>query len=99
VLAVFSMVTALLLKKPMYMLPQSIGPLWRKRDCFLLRWILPKFQLVFIRDSISLTVLGECGINCSKCHLVPDMAFVYSSQSHLEGLVQLRTAHAADRRR
>ena len=73
----FSMAYAILLDKPLYFLPQSIGPITRKWEGMFLRWIVNQSRIVMIRESISLSQLEKFKINKQKVFQVPDLAFAY----------------------
>ena len=78
--SVYIMALALLLDKPLYLLPQSIGPLTRRWECHLLKWILSKARLVMVRERISLAQLASCNLSDPGGLLVPDMAFAFQGQ-------------------
>ena len=52
--------------KKIVMLPQTIGPVWKRRDIWILRRVLPKAAKVFLRDEWSLNHLPR-----SDCHWLP----------------------------
>jgi colanic acid/amylovoran biosynthesis protein len=67
-------VLAVLMGKPVVMLPQSYGPLpgWLQRR--LLRWLLDRCALVVSREYRSLEMLAEIGVRC-QVPVLPDLAF------------------------
>jgi len=76
----YSIIFALFLGKPIYMMPQTIGPLnylWERK---LVRWVLSKMRIVMVRDVISKQLLKQIGLQHPRCHLLPDIAFVYPRQ-------------------
>ncbi len=75
--SVYAMLYAWLAGKPLYMLPQSIGPLNRGWERLLVRWILAKFRLLMIREPVTYAELIKMKVNLSHCQLIPDMAFVF----------------------
>lgn len=79
----YSWAMALLAGKPLYILPQSIGPLHRNWECRLLRFFLTKAQLVMVRETISIEQLNKCRIKCQQA-LVPDLAFSLANASDEE---------------
>lgn len=86
----YTMGYALLAGKPLYLLPQSVGPLHRKRDQKLLKLILNHARIVMLRDPLSLNEVLNMGVNRSRCRLVPDLAFAYPSASPEEAVRCLR---------
>jgi colanic acid/amylovoran biosynthesis protein len=73
----YAMFYALLLGKPLFLFPQSIGPFrrqWETRLCVL---ILSKAQLVMVREKISLEFLLTKGLDRHRCIYVPDLAFTF----------------------
>lgn len=77
VLAFVAMAYGWLVGKPIYMLPQTIGPLRRGWEFGLLRWLLPKVRVVLLRDQGSLALLTKAGIHHPRCYVIPDLAFLY----------------------
>lgn len=65
------------LRKPLIIMPQSIGPLrwdWEKK---LLSKAYGKAKLVFLRDNVSLRLAKEIKLPQEKIHFAPDPAFDY----------------------
>jgi colanic acid/amylovoran biosynthesis protein len=81
-LAVFTVAYGWLLGKPIYTLPQSIGPLHRGWERALVRWLAGRMRLVMVREPRSLALLKELGADARKCRLVPDIAFAYPDADH-----------------
>jgi colanic acid/amylovoran biosynthesis protein len=75
--AVLSMVVALVLRKPLYTMPQSIGPLRRWWEGLLVRAVLRRARLVLVREPATVTQLRRIGAWWSHCHLLPDLAFAF----------------------
>ncbi|MEZ4675709.1 MAG: polysaccharide pyruvyl transferase family protein [Caldilineaceae bacterium] len=94
-----AMIYGVLAGKPVYMLPQTIGPLRRGWEFALLRWLLPRLRVVLLRDETSLALLQRAQIPTTNCHVVPDVAFLYAEGTAVKGtsvLQQLgidRTTH------
>lgn len=61
--------------KPLYTMPQTIGPLRYRWEAWLARWVLGKARLVFARDAISQAELERIGAWDERYRLVPDVAF------------------------
>ncbi|HEX2979702.1 MAG TPA: polysaccharide pyruvyl transferase family protein, partial [Anaerolineaceae bacterium] len=76
-------------------LPQTIGPLTRKRDERLVRWILLRSRMVFIREEQSARQLQRVGIPPTRFHLVPDLAFTAPASPRSETDAILRQ-HGVD---
>jgi len=85
-ISAFTMGYALLLKKPLYVMPQSVGPLERRWERFLVRWLYSRARLVFVREPVSFRLLGELGLSSPRVRLVPDMAFCFPPASAAEPL-------------
>ncbi len=64
-------------QKPFYVMPQSIGPLNRFWERWLLRWLYSKGRLIFLRDYVSLRLAKEVGLPDLKIRYAPDLAFDY----------------------
>lgn len=63
-------------KKPLYMLPQSIGPFKFMINKALARIVLNGARLVAVREQYSLDCAMKLGIDKSKVRLVPDISFL-----------------------
>ncbi|MEM2045890.1 MAG: polysaccharide pyruvyl transferase family protein [Candidatus Bathyarchaeia archaeon] len=87
----YTMGYALLSGKPLYLLPQSIGPLRRNRDRKLIRWILNRARIVMIREPLSMDELLNVGVSNPRCYLKPDLAFALQSAPIQEATARLRT--------
>jgi colanic acid/amylovoran biosynthesis protein len=61
--------------KKVVMFPQSIGPLNRKLDRFLVKATLKKVDKIFPREIYSYNLLNEMNIDKNKFELLPDIAF------------------------
>ncbi|MHB0875607.1 MAG: polysaccharide pyruvyl transferase family protein [Anaerolineae bacterium] len=75
----FAMAQALALRKPLYIMPQTVGPLTRGRERWLVRQLLSRARLVFVREPTSQRLLLDVGVPAAKVRLVPDLAFAYQS--------------------
>jgi colanic acid/amylovoran biosynthesis protein len=87
-LALYAMAYGRLANRPLYLLPQTIGPLTRARDRRLLRWVLSSARLILVRDELSLVELNRAGVK-DPIRLVPDVAFALSSASRDQGMALL----------
>ncbi len=93
--SILTMAYAWLAGKPLYTLPQTIGPLKRRWERILVRWLLPKMRMVLVRDPISLEELRAIGLEHPCCYLVPDVAFAFPSAPRGEG-ERLLAEHGVD---
>lgn len=66
--------------KPLYLFPQSIGPIASEWERWLLRWALRRARLVMVREPLSEQFLKEAGLWGTNCHLLPDLAFGFPSE-------------------
>ena len=85
--ALYSIALAILAGKPVYILPQSIGPLARSWERWLTRRVLEGVRLVMVREPVSLLVVRACGVRNPRVSLVADMAFGFPSaeQAQVDG--------------
>jgi colanic acid/amylovoran biosynthesis protein len=65
---------ALLMAKPLYVMPQSIGPLRRRWERWVVKALYSRARLVFVREPVSFRSCGDLGLPASRCRLVPDVA-------------------------
>jgi colanic acid/amylovoran biosynthesis protein len=76
ILALYTMLYGRLLGKPVYMMPQTVGPLRYRHEELLVRWTLARMQRVVVRDALSRQELLRIGAwQEPQCLLVPDLAF------------------------
>lgn len=71
---IFSVVLAHWFRKPLYILPQSIGPFrwwWEK---VLIRYAYSKAKLIFLRDQVSMETAQKIGLPGDKVLFAPDPA-------------------------
>jgi colanic acid/amylovoran biosynthesis protein len=79
-------------KKPLYILPQTIGPVTKWHEKRFLTRIFKQCRLIFVRDEISrLFVTRQLKIIQAKVKLVPDTAFASSVQDASAGKKLLST--------
>jgi colanic acid/amylovoran biosynthesis protein len=88
--SIYTMAYALLAGKPLYNMPQSIGPLRRRWEKRLMRWIVVRMPLFLVREAISQQQLEEIGAWHAGCRLVPDLAFALQPASRATGEQLLR---------
>lgn len=79
-LSIFAMAFAVVAGKPLYTLPQSIGPLKRWWEHLLVRWILQRTRIVMIREPASLVQLRRAGLTHPRCSLSADLAFAFAGE-------------------
>jgi len=71
----YNLLIALILKKPVFIFAESIGP-FKWYSYFIARRILNKAALITTRDEISFNYLEEIGVNKPPVYLTADSAFV-----------------------
>jgi colanic acid/amylovoran biosynthesis protein len=84
-ISIFTIAYAWMAGKPLYTMPQTIGPLKRRWERALVKWIVQKMRMVFVRDPITLEELKSIGVNHPYCYLMPDIAFAFPSAPRSEG--------------
>ena len=89
-LAIYALAYAIFSGKPLYTMPQTIGPLRKRWERWLIREIVSRMRLLFVRDAISQFKLEEMGAWYEHCHLAPDIAFTLESTPHKQGLQLLQ---------
>jgi colanic acid/amylovoran biosynthesis protein len=83
-IAVYSMALAAAAGKPLYLLPQSIGPLTRPFDRWLVGWVLKRARLVMLREAVSWQQLPLAPAARQKVVQLPDMALIFESVPRAE---------------
>jgi colanic acid/amylovoran biosynthesis protein len=73
----FTIAYAQLLGKPLYVMPQTIGPLERAWERRLVALLLQRVRVIMVREPASLELLAAIGVERSRCHLIPDLAFLF----------------------
>lgn len=74
-------------RKPLYVLPQTVGPLERAWERRVVRALYSRARLVFVRDRRSAELLGHMGLH--NVRVVPDLSFsrgdeaAAAAQSHV----------------
>jgi colanic acid/amylovoran biosynthesis protein len=77
----FDFMVAEALGKPLVLFTQSLGPFPPSRRRFLLRAILRRAHLIFVRDERSYTHLEELGLSPERIVLCADAAFALAPES------------------
>jgi len=77
-------------KKPLVILPQSIGPLKRWWEKMLLRRVYSSARRIFLRDEKSLELAKELGLPIEKVSYSPDLALGLQSSDPVLALDVLR---------
>lgn len=78
------------LGKPVYLLPQTIGPLQYRWERWLLRRLFPHIRQIYVRDDYSLTVIATSDIDHPQLYKRPDLAFGYQAERRAEGKALLQ---------
>lgn len=89
---------AVMLGKPLYIISQSIGPFHRSWERWLMRWLLSKAALVFVRDTGSWRLLGDMGLAGPRYRLFPDIVFAFQGALPDQG-IQLLNQYGIDVKR
>lgn len=95
-ISAFTVAYGLILDKPLYVMPQSIGPLKHRWERTLVRLLYSNARLVFIREPVSFRLAGEIGIRATRLRLIPDLAFAFPQDS-LEKASDILKKHGVNR--
>jgi colanic acid/amylovoran biosynthesis protein len=76
-LSAMSVLLAHAFRKPFYVMPQSIGPLKRAWERWLIKKLYGKARIIFVRDNITLDLARNIGLPSQKIRYAPDLAFDY----------------------
>lgn len=77
-LSAMSVLLAHAFRKPFYVMPQSIGPLKRFWERWLIKNLYGKARIIYVRDNITLDLVRKLGLPSQKIRCAPDLAFDYS---------------------
>ncbi len=83
---------ALSWQKPLYILPQTLGPFYRKWEQALVRGLYRSARLVFVREPLSLRLAEGWNLPPGRLHLSPDLAFDLSPARAIEAQTILQAA-------
>lgn len=72
----FSILLGAILRKPVILYPQTIGPFKTKSRLLLARFALNRARSITARESITKNYLQEIGVNKPSIYLTADMAFI-----------------------
>jgi colanic acid/amylovoran biosynthesis protein len=89
-IAIYSILYAHLAGKPVYILPQSIGPFNHRWEKMLIRWLMERVRILMVREPISLKLIKEIGVKNPNCLLIPDLAFAMDAVGREVGGTWLR---------
>jgi colanic acid/amylovoran biosynthesis protein len=92
-LSLFSIYYARLARKPVYTLPQTLGPIRRRHEHLLARFVLSQTRLVLIRDPISTKVWKTWGVRGPQWALLPDLAFARAAEEDRQEALALLREH------
>jgi colanic acid/amylovoran biosynthesis protein len=82
---IFDFNISLILKKPLLLFTQSLGPFHRGSHRRKLKKIFNKTLLIFVRDKVSYQHLEDLQVDLSKVHIFPDVVFLSSAESPEHG--------------
>jgi len=74
--SLYSLAYSVILGKPLYILPQSIGPLKYPWEKLYMRWVLNRTQLIQVREPITKQDLIRIKVRPERIKLLPDLAFL-----------------------
>jgi colanic acid/amylovoran biosynthesis protein len=94
-LALFTIYYGVAAGKPVYTLPQSLGPIRRKREEFLIRQVLSRTRLVLIRDAVSQDVWNRWRVPRVRGVLLPDLALGRAPEACRAEAIALLESHDA----
>jgi colanic acid/amylovoran biosynthesis protein len=77
-IAIYSIIFAHWAGKPVYIFPQSIGPLNHWWELSLLRQLFERVRIVMVREPVSLEFIRDIGLRNPRVYLIPDSAFCLS---------------------
>ncbi|MFN3334381.1 MAG: polysaccharide pyruvyl transferase family protein, partial [Caldilinea sp.] len=84
--------------KPLYMMQQSIGPLRRRWEYWIARWLFERIRIVAVRDNQSSRTLVAAGLEETQIIILPDAAFLYQGTGNpLRLLDEIAQAPGAQR--
>jgi colanic acid/amylovoran biosynthesis protein len=95
-IAIYTIAYAHLARKPVYAMPQTIGPLRRCWEKWLVTWVVNRMQIAFVRDEISSAQLTQLAVEPDRYRLVPDVAFALTPAAVTEGLALLAQVRQVD---
>jgi len=75
--ATWTIAFAQMLGKPLYVLPQSVGPFRHRWEHAILKRLYGQARIVMLREPVSFRLARESGIAETRLRLVPDLAFAY----------------------
>jgi len=74
-ISIYSMAFAIFTKKPLYIFPQSIGPLRHWWERWLLKWLVSKARIIMLREEISFKLITSIAGSSDQIRLLPYPAF------------------------
>ncbi len=86
-----------LLKKPVYVMPQTLGPIRRARERYLLKKLYGRARMIFVRDIQSLRLAEELSLPPERLKYVPDIVFDLSVQTDTAFAMDLLERHGFER--
>lgn len=81
VMLIYLLALVWLAGKPLYILPQSFGPLSHKWEGKMLTWVLQKARIVMVREPVSMELLQKYRFQHPRLYLFPDIAFAFRGVS------------------
>jgi colanic acid/amylovoran biosynthesis protein WcaK/AmsJ len=81
IISAVSIAFAHLFDKPVYVMPQTLGPIKRYWERYLLKKLFDRARMIFVRDIQSLRLAGELRLPQAKVKYIPDIVFDFSVQT------------------
>ena len=78
----YTLALVILAGNPLYMLPQSYGPFQYWYERIIAKWLLPRVNVLMVREPESLEYLNKLRIHNQSIHLFPDMAFSFNGSQN-----------------
>lgn len=73
--SLFTLLFAIWAGKPVYLMPQSIGPFQRSWEHWLVRYTLMRVRVIMVREPISAARLQAIGVQHPTSYTLPDLGF------------------------
>lgn len=86
----FAMFYAWLLGKPFALLPQTVGPLSRRWEGWVVGWVLRRASRIAVRDVTSVALLERLGFGKETYLVIPDLAFQFPGAGREAGMALLQ---------
>jgi colanic acid/amylovoran biosynthesis protein len=99
ILSAISVATVYLFSKPFYVMPQSLGPIKRGWERYVLKQLYGRARRVFVREGVSFRLAHELGLQRAKVIQTPDLAFAYQPAPAQDAALDVLSHMGYDRQR